>query len=495
SALWTNEKWIEQRKNRNHNCLPMNIYEVHLGSWRRRDGQFMNYRDIAVELAQYCKEMHYTHIEMMPITEHPLDESWGYQVTGYFAATSRFGSVQDFQFFMNHMHQEGLFVILDWVGGHFPTDVFALAQFDGSCLYEYSDPQKGFHPHWNTLIFDYGKPQVANFLLASVAYWAEVMHLDGFRLDAVSSMIYLSFGRDPGQWRPNQYGGPENLEAVAFLRQLNTLVHEKFPGVITIAEESSAYPLVSFPISQGGLGFDFKSNLGWMNDTLKYFSTDFPYRAHRHDLITFYLMYAFSEHFALFLSHDEVVHEKRSLIGKMPGNQAQQFANARLLYTMMMTLPGKKLIFMGGEFAQWNEWYEKEEIHWFLLAYPTHQGMQRCVKAINKLYLDVPSFWESDHMPHGFQWIACDDRGGGVISYLRKGGGLEHLVIHNFSQNQYPEYTIHIHTLSSIKEVFNSESELFMGCGLINSNLTVDQGRVNFSLAPFVTAIFEVKFG
>lgn len=489
---WSDHQWMKHRQTRNHHESPMNIYEVHLGSWKRKEGAFMNYQEIAPQLATYCKEMGFTHIEIMPITEHPLDESWGYQVTGYFAATSRFGTPEDFQFFMNYMHREGLHVILDWVGGHFPKDFFALAQFDGTHLYEYEDSQKGFHPEWNTLIFDYGKPEVANFLIASILFWANVMHLDGFRFDAVSSILYLSFARQEGQWTPNQLGGAENLEAIAFLKHLNQVLHERFPGVVTIAEEATTFPGVTQSIHEGGLGFDFKSNLGWMNDTLRYFQTEFPYREKRHDLITFYLMYAYHERYALFLSHDEVVHEKRSLISKMPGNQKEQFANLRLLYTMMMTLPGKKLIFMGGEFGQWNEWNEGEEIHWFLLNYPTHQGLKRCVEMMNHFYLNSDSLWRYDHDPKGFTWVVSSDSKSSVVAYLRSGEKKHHLVIHNFSQNTYSDYHLNLENIKGLTEVFNSEHEQFLGCGLTNPTAQYDGQTLRVALAPFVTSIYEI---
>ena len=490
---WEDQEWMRHRRGIDHKKSPMNIYEVHLGSWKRKDDQFMNYRDIAHELSKYCKEMGYTHIELMPITEHPLDESWGYQVTGYFATTSRFGSPQDFQYFMNHLHQEGLFIILDWVGGHFPTDFFALAQFDGTHLFEYEDEQKGFHPQWNTLIFDYGKPQVSNFLIASVLFWADKMHLDGFRFDAVSSILYLSFARKEGEWTPNKEGGPENLEAIEFLKHMNRVVHDKHSGICMIAEEATVFEGVSHKVEDGGLGFDFKSNLGWMNDSLRYFETGFEYRKTQHDLIIFYMVYAYNEHYALFLSHDEVVHEKKSLISKMPGTQEEQFANARLLYTMMMTLPGKKLIFMGGEFGQWNEWNEGEAIHWHLLDYPSHQGMQRCCKKINHFYLKHDALWKKDHDRDGFEWVVKDDRENSVIAYLRHGEEKSVLVIHNFSQNPYSEYTLELKNHAAVKELFNSEYEEFMGSGIINETLYQKGSKLTLSLAPFVTTIIEVK--
>lgn len=492
---FTDKDWIKKREKREHHKQPMNIYEVHLGSWNRHDGKFLNYRDIAHRLSSYCKDMGYTHLELMPITEHPLDESWGYQVSGYFAVTSRFGTPEDFQYFVNHMHEEGLFVILDWVGGHFPTDTFALAQFDGSYLYEYDDPRLSYHPHWNTLVFDYGKPQVRNFLLASLLFFAKVMHVDGFRFDAVSSIIYLNFGRKEGEWRPNQYGGWENLEGMEFLKTANMMMGEYHKGVIMIAEESSSFPKVSHPVFAGGLGFDFKSNLGWMNDTLKFFSTPFSYRSDCYNLLTFYMMYAYSERFALFLSHDEVVHEKRSLLAKMPGTQEEQFAGLRLLYTMMMTMPGKKLIFMGGEFGQWNEWYEGEEIHWFLLNYDTHKGMKRCAREINHFYLENDSLWARDHDPSGFEWVTCQDAHSSVLAYWRIGEKKRHFVIHNCSQNYFHEYNFALHKYNEGKviEVFNSDSDRFYGKNRVNVSPKLSQGILTVKLAPLSTLILELQ--
>ena len=487
---YSDERWLEKRKNAAHKTSPVNIYEVHLGSWRRKDHTFMNYREMAPLLAQYVKEMGYTHVELMPITEHPLDESWGYQVTGYFAPTSRFGTPQDFQFFVDTMHQHDIAVILDWVGAHFPTDMHALVQFDGTHLFEYEDKQKGFHPQWNTLIFDYGKPQVANFLIASVLFWADLYHIDGFRFDAVSSILYLSYAREEGQWSPNEEGGAENLEAIAFLKRMNETIHRKHPGIMTIAEEATVFPKVSHP---DGLGFDFKSNLGWMNDTLRFFETEPQYRHHKHDLITFYLVYAYHEHYALFLSHDEVVHEKKSLISKMPGEQKDQFANLRLLYTMMMTLPGKKLMFMGGEFGQWNEWNEGEELHWFLLDYPTHQGVHRCVKAINHFYLSNESLWQLDHERQGFEWVAHKDKESLVVAYLRKSEKKKHIVVHNFSHKLYNRFHIDYHGIKTIREVFNSEHETFMGMGEVNEAIVHNDQGFEVNLAPFVTSILEVS--
>ena len=486
---FSDDEWVKNRAKKDHHSLPMNIYEVHLGSWNRYDGKFMNYRDIAPRLASYCKDMGYTHIELMPVTEHPLDESWGYQVSGYFAITSRYGTPEDFQYFVNHMHEEGIFVILDWVGGHFPTDTFALSQFDGTYLYEYDDPQLAYHPHWNTLIFDYRKPQVRNFLIASLFYFAKVMHIDGFRFDAVSSMIYLNFGRNHGEWKANCFGGCENLEGIDFLKQANMMVGEFCPGTLMIAEESSAFPKVSWPVFDGGLGFDLKSNLGWMNDTLRFFTTGFEYRSQVYNLLTFYMMYAYSERFALFLSHDEVVHGKRSLLSKMPGTQEEQFAGLRLLYTMMMTMPGKKLIFMGGEFGHWNEWYQSEEIHWFLLNYETHRGMKLCAKTMNHLYLVHDSFWARDHSWSGFEWVACHDNHSCVLAYYRIGEKGRHLVIHNASNIHYENY--YFHTEGSFEEIFNSDDKAFGGQGRMNTGLLYSShGKLLVRLPPLSTLIF-----
>jgi 1,4-alpha-glucan branching enzyme len=492
---WTDNKWIETRKNKQWQTAPMNIYEVHLGSWRRTNGQFWNYRELAHVLAEYCKEMRFSHVELMPVSEHPLDESWGYQVTGFYAVTSRFGTPEDFQYFVNHLHEQGIGVILDWVPAHFPMDDFSLARFDGSYLYEHADPKKGFHPHWNTYIFNYGRHEVCNFLIANALFWFDQMHIDGLRVDAVASMLYLDYGREAGEWIPNMYGGKENLEAIEFLKHLNSVVHERFPGVLMFAEESTAFTGVTHPLTWGGLGFDLKWNMGWMNDTLRYFHRDPLFRSHHQHDLTFGLLYAFTEKFILVLSHDEVVHGKKSLIAKMPGDDWQKFANARLLYTLMMCQPGKKLLFMGGELGQWSEWNCKEELHWFLLNYPHHQGLKRCVAEINALYHSQPPLFHYDFDGRGFDWIDFGDSKNCVISYLRKSEGKYLACVHHFTPNFLPEYFVGLSHVKRIKEVFNSDAESYGGSGKINPAIRLEKNGFFIQLSPLATLIFEVEFG
>ncbi|NNM43408.1 MAG: 1,4-alpha-glucan branching protein GlgB, partial [Chlamydiae bacterium] len=499
--IWEDDAWLEKRKKNKNASYPCAIYEVHLGSWKKRDGHyFLNYREIAHELAAYVKEMGFTHIELMPVSEHPLDESWGYQVTGFYAVTSRFGTVQDFQYFVNHMHKNGIGVILDWVPAHFPTDDFSLAQFDGSYLFEHADPKKGFHPHWNTYIFNYGRREVSNFLICSALFWFGKMHIDGLRVDAVASMLYLDYGRNPGEWIPNEYGRNENLEAIEFLKHLNSIVHDKFPGVLMCAEESTAFTGVSHPLEWGGLGFDLKWNMGWMNDTLKYFHKDPIYRRYHQNDLTFSLIYAFTEKFISVISHDEVVHGKANLITKMPGDDWQKFANVRLLYSYMICHPGKKLLFMGTEFGQWDEWQCKSEIHWFLLQYFMHQGLQKCIKELNHFYQNHPALWQHDHDSRGFEWIDFSDHDNCVVSYLRKGDGCYLVCVHNFTPTYFSDYFIRLGNISHIHEVFNTDREEFGGSGKVNSMITIaknDNGQpIGFitKLAPLGTMIFEVDF-
>lgn len=495
---WQDYAWTERRRNECQKPNPINIYEVHLGSWKKNGAYFKNYRELARELAEYCNEMGFTHVELMPIQEHPLDESWGYQVTGFYAVTSRYGTPEDFQWFVNHLHEHNIGVILDWVPGHFPTDAFSLARFDGTALYEHEDPRQGFHPHWNTYIFNFGRHEVANFLIANAIFWCSVMHIDGLRVDAVASMLYLDYGRDPGEWIPNKYGTKENLDAIEFFKHLNSIVHQRFPGILMIAEESTSFAKVSYPAEQGGLGFDMKWNMGWMNDTLRYFSKDMIFRHYHHNDLTFGLLYAFSERFILVLSHDEVVHSKNSLIGRMPGDLWQKFANLRLLYTYMICQPGKKLIFMGGEIAQWNEWYCKGEIEWFLLQFPSHHGIQRMVKEINHLYLKHGCLWEKDFHYSCFEWVDFADTQNSVISYLRKGSFDRFLCIHNFTPTYHEDYFIRLPGVDGIHEVFNSDEERFGGSGKLNPHPIIvrnDQGHpvgLRIHLAPLATMIFQV---
>jgi 1,4-alpha-glucan branching enzyme len=473
---WSDATWMQNRAH-----LPLAIYEVHLGSWKSG----LNYRELAHALATYCHQMGFTHIELLPVMEHPLDESWGYQVTGFFAATSRWGTPEDFQYFVNYLHQEKIGVILDWVPGHFPTDDFSLAQFDGTYLYEHADPRQGFHPHWNTLIFNYGRSEVSNFLIASALFWLDHMHIDGLRVDAVASMLYLDYGRKEGEWIPNKLGGKENLEAIEFIKHLNASVKKYFPSACMCAEESTTFPAVTEPLSYSGLGFDYKWNLGWMNDTLRYFHKDPLYRSHHQNDLTFGLVYAFSEQFILVLSHDEVVHGKGSLISKMPGDEWQKFAHVRLLYSYMMCQPGQKLLFMGGELGQWSEWNCKSEVEWHLLQYATHQQLKQCVADLNHFYLKRPSLWD----PKTFAWIDFSDHKNSVISYRRN----NLICVHNFTPNYFDHYVIHVPGIKKVVEVFNTDREEFGGSGKINSTVTPTAEGFAIRLAPLATLIYDIE--
>lgn len=493
---WSDEEWMNRRGNLKNSSYPLNIYEVHLGSWKRDRGRFANYKQLALELAGYCKEMGFSHVELMPVMEHPLDESWGYQVTGFFAASSRYGTAQDFQAFVNHLHNEGIGVIIDWVPAHFPTDEHSLARFDGSYLFEHHDARKGYHPHWGTFIFNYGRYEVSNFLIASALFWCDKMHIDGLRVDAVASLLYLDYGRREGEWIPNVYGGKENLEAIEFLKHLNAVLHEKFPSVLTFAEESTAYRGVTHPLEHGGLGFDYKWNMGWMNDTLRYFQKETIHRSYHQNDLTFGLLYAFSEKFILPFSHDEVVHGKAALLSKMPGDEWQKFANLRLLYSYMMCQPGKKLIFMGAELGQWKEWNSQEEISWELLQYDRHQKLQYFFKQINHFYHAFKPLWERDFDFSGFEWVDFSDHDNCTISYLRKAQESTLLCVHNFSPNYVPIYFLKLYNVCHILEVFNSDREEYGGSGKINKTVSIahEARGIEIKLAPLATMIFEVKF-
>ncbi len=490
---WNDGKWMASRAHQSLN-RPMNVYEVHLGSWRSYGVEFPNYRQIAVDLALYCKEMGFTHVELMPIMEHPLDESWGYQVTGFYSATSRYGTPNDFQFFVDHLHQNGIGVILDWVPAHFPTDDYSLNRFDGTALYEHEDPRKGIHPHWQTAIFNYGRKEVSNFLIANALFWFDKMHVDGLRVDAVASLVYLDYGRNPGEWIPNPDGSNFNTDAIEFLKHLNSIAHQRFPGVLMIAEESSSFTGVTHSVDQNGLGFDLKWNMGWMNDTLRYFSKDPIYRRFHQNDLTFSLLYAFSEKFMLVLSHDEVVHGKRSLVDKMPGPDWQKFANMRLLYSYMICHPGKKLLFMGGEIGQWNEWYCKAQIDWYLLQFPLHQGLYEMIRELNQFYLDRSALWKWDFEWQGYEWIDFSDADNCVISYLRKDGNRSLACVHNFTPEFLPEYWIKIKNVKSIREVFNTDAMRFGGSNKLNEEIDIDPEGFTISLAPLAAMIFEVEF-
>jgi len=496
---WKDSNWMEERLLKDIN-RPILAYELHLGSWKGEGGSFLNYREIALLLAPYCKEMGFTHVELLPVSEHPLDESWGYQVSGFYAATSRYGSPEDFQFFVDYMHQNDVGVILDWVPAHFPTDEFSLAHFDGTCLFEHEDPRQGFHPHWNTCIFNYGRLEVSNFLIANALFWMDKMHIDGLRVDAVASVIYLDYGREAGEWIPNIYGGNENLAALEFLKHLNSVVHERFPKVLMIAEESTTFSGVTRPLEWNGLGFDLKWNMGWMNDTLRYFQVDPIYRSHHRNELTFGLLYAFSERFMVALSHDEVVHGKRSLLSKMPGDEWQKFANLRTLYSYMICQPGKKLFFMGAEIGQVREWACKEVLPWNLLELPLHKGMQRCVKELNYLYQASPALWEKDFDHEGFEWVDFSDHENSVISYLRKGKDRILLCVHNFTPTYFEKYHLFLgncmsSNFSEIKEVFSTDREEYGGSGKLNPGIIKgNKAGVTISLSPLSTMIFEVHF-
>ncbi|MGL4943959.1 MAG: 1,4-alpha-glucan branching protein GlgB [Thermoguttaceae bacterium] len=420
---WNDEAWLESRKKYDWLAAPMSVYEVHLGSWRRPGDEpwkWLSYRDTAEQLVEYVKEMGFTHIELLPIAEHPLSASWGYQIVGYFATTSRYGSPEDFMYLVDLCHQNGIGVIVDWVPAHFPKDGHGLRRFDGTALYEHEDPRQGEHRDWGTQIFNYGRNEVRNFLIANAIFWLDKYHIDGLRVDAVASMLYLDYSREEGEWIPNEYGGRENIKAIEFVKQMNEQIHQLFPNVLTIAEESTAWPGVSRPTYCGGLGFSMKWNMGWMNDTLRYMRQNPVYRKYHHDELTFSLIYAFHENFVLPISHDEVVHGKHSVLDQMPGDLWQKFANARLLYSYMWTHPGKKLLFMGSEFGQWCEWNFDESLQWHLLEWESHRGLQACVADLNRMYRSEPALYENDFDGRGFEWIDCHDWEDSIFAYIRK---------------------------------------------------------------------------
>jgi len=469
---WTDQEWLLRRRQRNPLREPVSIYELHLGSWRKKSkAESLSYRELAAPLIQYLKEMGFTHVEFMPVAEHAFYPSWGYQVTGFYAPTSRYGTPEDFQFLVNALHEAGLGVIIDWVPAHFPRDDWALACFDGTALYEHEDPRKGAHQDWGTLIFNYGRHEVVNFLLANALFWCERFHIDGLRVDAVASMLYLDYSRRPGEWIPNQFGGRENLEAIQFIKQFNHLVHTEFPGVLTIAEESTAWPQVTRPPYLGGLGFSFKWNMGWMHDTLGYFSRDPIHRKYHQNDLTFAMLYHYHENFVLPLSHDEVVHGKGSLLGRMPGDDWRRFANLRTLLGYQWLFPGKKLLFMGGEFGQRGEWDANTELDWRLLqAGPYHAGLQRLVADLNKVYQAEPALWRADYDTGGFQWVDCSDSLNSVLSFLRRSGEpLEELaVVLNLTPVPRMKYRIGLPLPGKWLEVVNSDAGIYGGSNLGN---------------------------
>jgi 1,4-alpha-glucan branching enzyme len=467
---WEDAAWMQQRHDSDWLKDPVSIYEVHLGSWKRDEhGNFLNYRQLATEMVEHVIQAGFTHIELLPITEHPLDASWGYQTTGYFAPTSRFGEPDDFRFFVDHCHQHNIGVLLDWVPAHFPRDSHGLASFDGTALYEHSDPRRGEHSDWGTLIYNYGRNEVKNFLLSSAVYWLEEFHLDGLRVDAVASMLYHDYSRDAGEWLPNIYGGRENLEAVDFLRELNTITHAEFPGTMVMAEESTAWPGVSRPVDTGGLGFSMKWNMGWMHDTLRYISHDAIHRQYHHNDLTFGLLYAFTENFVLPFSHDEVVHGKQSMLYKQPGDDWQRFANLRLLYTYMFTFPGKKLLFMGNEIAQGREWNFDASIEWYLLEYASHSGMLALVSDLNQLYRNNSALHRYDFTAEGFEWIDSNASEQSVLSYLRRDGDSFVVVVLNFTPVPRHDYRVGVPVAGNYRVLLNSDSSYYTGTDVGNS--------------------------
>jgi len=470
---WGDGAWMQQRARANALGAPVSIYELHLGSWRRVPGEgnrSMTYREIAAPLVAHMLQTGFTHVELLPITEHPFYGSWGYQTTGYFAPTARYGTPQDLMYLIDVLHQNGIGVILDWVPSHFPGDAHGLARFDGTHLYEHADPRQGFHPQWTSYIFNYGRNEVRAFLLSSALFWLDRYHIDGLRVDAVASMLYLDYGRDAGEWIPNRYGGKENLEAIGFLRQLNEAVYRDHPGTQTYAEESTSWPMVSRPVYVGGLGFGFKWNMGWMHDTLDFFALDPVHRRYHHDRITFSIWYAFAENFVLALSHDEVVHGKRSLLGKMPGDHWQRFANLRLLYGYQWGHPGKKLLFMGGEFAQPAEWAHEESLSWHVLEQPAHAGVQRWVADCNRLLRAEPALYEVDFDNGGFQWVDCQDAQNGLLAFLRFGRdrAAPVLVVCNLTPVPRLRHRIGVPSGGWWQELANSDAPIYGGSGLGN---------------------------
>ncbi len=470
---WHDARWMKERQKRQALDAPLAIYEMHLGSWRRKPeegGRFLTYRELAEQLPAYLTEMGYTHVEFLPVSEHPFDVSWGYQPAGMYAPTSRFGSPDDFRLLVDSLHQAGIGVILDWVSAHFAKEGHGLNYFDGTHLYAHADPRQGEHPDWGTMIYNYGRNEVRNYLLSNALFWMDTYHIDGLRADAVASMIYLDYSRKEGEWIPNRFGGRENLEAIDFIKQLNELVHREYPGIITVAEESTAWPMVSRPTYVGGLGFSYKWNMGWMHDLLDYFQADPIYRRYRQDRITFSLMYAFSENFILPLSHDEVVHLKHSLLDKMPGDVWQKFANLRALYGFMYGHPGKKLLFMGGEFGQWHEWAYQSSLDWHLLEYEPHKKLQHFVRDLNHLYTREPALYEVDTDWQGFDWIDFRDADNSVVAFLRKAKDPEDFLLFacNFTPVPRHDYRLGVPRAGLYQEVLNSDSEAYGGSNVGN---------------------------
>lgn len=500
---WQDAEWVEKRVSFDWQSRPVSIYEVHPGSWQTSNSgteQWLNYRELADRLVPYVKKMNFTHVELLPVCEHPFTGSWGYQVTGYYAPTARYGTPDDFKYFVDLCHQNGIGVILDWVPAHFPKDAFGLGRFDGTSLYEHADPRQGEHADWGTYIFNYGRNEVRNFLIANALFWVDQYHVDGLRVDAVASMLYLDYSRKEGEWIPNQYGGRENIEAIDFLREMNREVQMHFPGTLTIAEESTAWPGVTLPGYAGGLGFCMKWNMGWMHDTLAYMKNDPIFRKYHHDQLTFSILYSFHENFLLPFSHDEVVHCKGSLIGKMSGDTWQKCANLRLLYAYQWTHPGKKLLFMGGEFGQWNEWRDNGQLDWNLLEFEQHQGIQRCVSDLGHLYETEPALYEQDFRQDGFQWIDCSNRDISTLSFMRKAKDPEDylIVLCNFTPNVRHDFWVGVPEISEFQEIFNSDSRSYGGSGVHNERIFSEprpcQGFANsirVTLPPLGVLVFR----
>ena len=470
---WEDSKWLKNRKEHNDLNKPYSVYEVHLGSWKRaEENRFLTYLELAEDLVSYVKEMGFTHVEFMPIMEYPYDPSWGYQLVGYFAPTSRFGNPQDFMVLVDKLHQAGIGVILDWVPSHFPDDAHGLGYFDGSNLYEHPDRRKGYHPDWKSLVFNYGRNEVRSFLISNALFWLDYYHIDGLRVDAVASMLYLDYSRNDGEWEPNIFGGRENLDTISFLKEFNEVVYSNFEGVQTIAEESTSFPMVSRPTDVGGLGFGMKWMMGWMHDTLKYFQKETVYRKYHQNDLTFSMTYGFTENFMLPLSHDEVVYGKKSIADRMPGDEWQKFANLRLLYSYMFTHPGTNLLFMGGEFGQMKEWNFQESLDWHLLQYPVHNGVKELIKDLNSLYKSEPALYEKQFSPEGFEWINYSDHQNAVISYIRKGNDPKDnlIVVCNFTQVIRENYRIGVSKKGKLTEVFNSDLKKYNGSNVINTS-------------------------
>ncbi len=502
--VWSDGEWMASRGHRNDRDAPVTIYEVHLGSWRRKPedaNRFLTYREFANELIPYVKDLGFTHIELMPVHEHPFDGSWGYQPVGLFAPTSRYGSPEDFKYFIDECHKAGLGVLIDWVAGHFPGDAHGLVYFDGTHLYEHSDPRLGKHMDWDTLIYNYGRREVSNFLLSNALYWMEEFHVDGLRVDAVASMLYLDYSRKEGEWIPNMFGGRENLEAIDFLKRMNELVYGHHEGVMTVAEESTAWPMVSRPTYLGGLGFGYKWNMGWMNDTLRYMCKDPVHRRYHHNLLTFGLLYAFTENFILPLSHDEVVHGKGSLLSKMPGDGWQKFANLRCYFAFMWTMSGKKLLFMGGEFGQGDEWNHNKSLDWHLLDYPLQQGMHTLVRDLNTLYRAQPALYETDCFPEGFEWVDCHDSDNSIISFIRFARDRDDfvVVVCNFTPIVREGYRIGVPRDGLYAELLNTDAGCYAGSGIGNAGCVEAEqlsahGRpcsLNLKLPPLATLVLK----